>query len=37
MSAGCYLYLSIGNLTQNVYNGKFLNVSNEDISTNARN
>ena len=36
MSAG-YLYFSIGNLTQDVYNGKFLNVSNEDISTNARN
>ena len=35
MSAGCYLYLSIGNLTQNVYNGKFFDVSNEDILTNA--
>ena len=34
MSTGCYL---IGNLTQNVYNGKFFNVSNEDILTNARN
>ena len=37
MSAGCYLYFSIGNLIQNVYNGKFFNVSNEDILTNARN
>ena len=37
MSAGCYLYFSIGNLTQNVYNSKFFNVSNEDILTNARN
>ena len=37
MSAGCYLYFSIGNLTKNVYNGKFLNVSNENILTNARN
>ena len=37
MSAGCYLYFSIGNLTQNVYNGKSFNVSNEDILTNARN
>ena len=38
MSAGCYLYsVSIGNLTQNVYNGKFFNVSNEDTLTNARN
>ena len=35
MSAGCYLYSSIGNLIQNVYNGKFFNVSNEDILTNA--
>ena len=34
MSAGCYLYFSIGNLTQN---GKIFNVSNEDILTNARN
>ena len=37
MSASCYLYFSIGNLTQNVYNGTFFNVSNEDILTNARN
>ena len=37
MSAGCYLYFSTGNLTQNVYNGNFFNVSNEDILTNARN
>ena len=29
MCAGCYLYFLIGNLTQNVYNGNFLNVSNE--------
>ena len=37
MSAGCCLYFSIGNLTWNVYNGKFFDVSNEDILTNARN
>ena len=37
ISAGCYLYFSIGNLTQNVYNGKFFNANNEDILTNARN
>ena len=37
MSAGCYLYFSVGNLTQNVYNAKFFNVSIEDILTNARN
>ena len=37
MTIGCYLYFSIGNLTQNVYNGKISNVSNEDILTNARN
>ena len=37
MSAGCYLYFSIENLTQNVYNGKIFNASNEDILTNARN
>ena len=37
MSAGCCLYFSIGNLTQNVYNGKIFNVSNKDILTNARN
>ena len=37
MSAGYYLYFSIGNLTQNVYNGNFFDVSNEDILTNARN
>ena len=36
MSTGCYLHFSIGNLTQNVYNGKIFNVSNEDILTNAR-
>ena len=36
MSAGCWLYFSLGNLTQNVYNGKFFNVSNENILTNAR-
>ena len=36
MSAGCYLYISLGNLTQNVYNGNFLNVSNENILTNAK-
>ena len=35
MSAGCYLYFSIKNLTQNVYNRKFLNVNHEDILTNA--
>ena len=37
MSTGCYLYFSIGNLTQTVYNGKFFNVSKEDILTNATN
>ena len=37
VSTGCYLYFSIGNPTQNVYNGKFFNVSNEDILTNAIN
>ena len=37
MCASYYLYFSIGNLTQNVYNGKFFNVSNEDIFTNDRN
>ena len=37
MSTGCYLYVSIGNLTQNVYNDKVFNVRNEDILTNARN
>ena len=37
MSTGCYLYFLKGNLTQNVYNGKFFNVSNEDILTNAIN
>ena len=37
MSAGCCLCFSIGNLAQNVYNGKIFNVSNEDILTNARN
>ena len=37
MSAGNYLYFLTGNLAQNVYNGKFLNVGNEDILTNARN
>ena len=37
MGTGCYLYFSIGNLTQNVDNGKLFNVSNEDILTNARN
>ena len=37
MSADCDLYFSLGNLTQNVYNGKFFNESNEDILTNARN
>ena len=37
MSAGCYLYFSIGNLTQNVYNGEIFNVSNEDILTNSTN
>ena len=37
MSAGCYLYFSIGNLAQNVYNGKFFNTNNEDILRNARN
>ena len=38
MSAGCCcLYFSIGNLTQNVYNGKFFNASNEDTLTNAIN
>ena len=37
MGTGCYLYFSVGNLTQNVYIGKFFNVSNEDILTNARN
>ena len=36
MSAGCQLYFSLGNLTQNVYNGKFFNVRNENILTNAR-
>ena len=29
ISASCYLYFGIGNLTQIVYNGKFFNVSNE--------
>ena len=28
MSVGCYLYFSIGNLTWNVFSGKFFNVSN---------
>ena len=37
MSTGFYLYFSIGHLTQNVYNGKFFNVSNEDILTSAGN
>ena len=37
MSAGCYLNFSIRNLTQNAYNGKFFNVSNKDILTNAGN
>ena len=37
MCAGCYLYFLVGNLTQNVYNGKFFNVSNEVEVTNARN
>ena len=37
MNAGSYLYFSTGNLTQNVFNGKFFNVSNEDILTYARN
>ena len=37
MSAGCYLNFLIGNLTQNVYNGNFLNVSNEINVTNVRN
>ena len=37
MSAGCYIYFSIGNLTKNFYNGKIFNVGNEDILTNARN
>ena len=37
MSAGCYLYFSIGNITQNAYNRKFFNVSNEDILTNTKN
>ena len=37
MSAGCYLYFSTGNLTQNVYDGKTFNVSNEGILTNSRN
>ena len=36
MSAG-YLYFSTGNLTQNVYNGKIFNATDEDILTNARN
>ena len=33
----CYLYFLIGNLTQNIYSGKFSNVNNEFIVTNARN
>ena len=37
MSAGCYLYFSIGYLTQNVYSDNFFNASNEDILTNAKN
>ena len=37
MSTGCYLYFSLGDLTQNVYNGKCFNVSNKDILKNARN
>ena len=37
MSAGCYLYFALGNLSQNVYNGEFFDVSYEDILTNARN
>ena len=36
MSAGCYLYLSLENLTQNVYNGNIFNVSNENMLTNAK-
>ena len=35
MSAGCYLYFSIGNLAPIVYNGKIFKVSDEDILTNA--
>ena len=37
MSTSCYLYFSLGNLTQNVDNGKFFNVSHEDIMTNTGN
>ena len=37
MGVDCYLYFSVANLTQNVYNGKFFDVSNEDILTNTRN
>ena len=36
MSTGCQLYFSLGHLTQNVYNGKFFNESNENNLTNAR-
>ena len=37
MRASCYLYFFIGNLTENVYNGNFLNISNEIKVTNVRN
>ena len=37
MSTSRYLYLSIGNLIQNVYNGKFFNVRTEDNLTNSGN
>ena len=37
LCASCYLYLLIGNLTQKVYNDKFLNVSNEVNLSNVRN
>ena len=37
MCASHYLYILIGNLTQNVYNGKVFNVSNEVKMTNVKN
>ena len=37
MCTGCCLYFLIGNLTQNVYSGKFFNVSNEVKVTNVKN
>ena len=35
--ASCFLYFLTGNLSQNVYNGKFSDVNNEFNVTNVRN